>query len=106
MRIKQYNIGIEPSSFYSGGFSGIDYLPGSDLPFFLWEYARKGREASGAGYIAERVLKEHQRFIERTNSTWLVPFLERMAKGESVDIEEIQSKHIELFGRPLEEIKD
>lgn len=33
-----------------------------------------------------------------------MPFLERMAQGEEVPIEEINSRHMELFGKELQTV--
>jgi len=38
------------------------------------------------------------------NADWFVPFLERMARGEDVPIDQINARHVELFGKELQKV--
>lgn len=81
--------------------AGIDYIPDSRLPIAIWDYARTGPDFNGAGLLPSEALRYKHTF-QRMNAEWFFPFLERMATGETVPIEEINARHVELFGQELQ----
>lgn len=84
--------------------TGIDYLPQSSLPIAIWSYFRYGPGHHGAGYSPAEVLQLRQRKLRELNADWFVPFLERMARGEDVPIDQINARHVELFGKELQKV--
>ena len=85
--------------------SGIDYVPDSHLPISIWAYARTGPDYDGAGLLPSEALARYKYLFKRLNAEWFFPFLERMAAGEKVAIEEINARHVELFGQELQDVK-
>ena len=58
------------------------------------------REGASVGFLEAR--KDHLNLFQRNDALWFVPYLDRFIAGEQVTIEEIDAKHSELFGRPLD----
>ena len=85
--------------------SGIDYIPDSRLPIAIWVYARTGPDYDGAGLLPSEALARYKYEFKRLNAEWFLPFLELMAAGENVSIEEINARHVELFGQELQDVK-
>ena len=65
----------------------------------IWE-----DRTGGCFMLSERSLVSWNRSLERYNAGWFMPFLERLATGEAVSIEEMDARHEELFGKPMERI--
>lgn len=83
--------------------SGIDYVPGSDSPITFWDYDFFGPNSDGGSVSAKEALTSwHRRELQRLGAEWFVPFLERMAAGEEVQLSDINARHIEIFGRELQ----
>jgi hypothetical protein len=47
---------------------------------------------------AEALDPKWREHFENANGSWLVPYIERMAKGESVSIEEVSEKYQSIHG--------
>jgi len=84
--------------------TGIDYTPQAELSIGIWKYARSGPDFEGAGYSPAEILQFRRGKLRKLNAEWFVPFLERMAQGEEVSIEEINAHHMELFGKELQKV--
>ena len=89
--------------------AGVEYHPEYlKAPITIWEYSRIGRDASGCSLSYAECLTRvrdrpsFRRMFRQANAEWFLPFVERLAAGEDVTIEEINSKHVELFGKPLQ----
>ena len=107
--IPSYTIGRGEISDRPGNPTGVVYIPDlENYPVGVWEYAPTGRGSSGAGYSFQACITKFadepwfRRLFRDANAEWFIPFIERMAAGEKVPFEEIEARHIELFGKPLE----
>jgi hypothetical protein len=105
-----YTIGRGEISNLPGNPTGVVYIPDHEsYPIGVWEYAPTGRGSSGSGYSFQDCMKNFaekptwfRRLFRDANAEWFIPFIERMAAGEKVPFEEIEARHFELFGEPLE----
>ena len=104
-----YTIGSGEISDLPGNPTGVVYIPALEsYPIGVWEYAPTGKGSSGAGYSYQDCKKKlaasprFRRLFRDANAEWFIPYIERMAAGEKVPIEEIEARHIELFGKPME----
>ena len=105
-----YTIGRGEISGLPGIPTGVVFIPDLDnYPIGVWKYAESGQGSSGSGYSFLQCMENFiekptwfRRLFRDANAEWFIPFIERMAAGEKVPFEEIESRHIELFGKPME----
>ncbi len=78
----------------------VDYAPGHPSgDFYLAE--GDARNGNGGFFRAADVLQEHWRgHLETTGTLWLVPLLERMARGEAVAPAEVLGAYARVHGAP------
>ena len=97
MPIKVYQLGIDPAWDCGVDFRP-DYQPGGLITF--WEGHASG--ADGGSYDFATAL--HPRFrkdFRRAGADWFIPILERLARGEVVEIAEIDAACRAATGRSL-----
>ena len=76
----------------------VTYEPDADRPIGFCDGF--GAHAPGGAYGYTEALQK-RRWLEQLNAKWFVPFLERLARGEEVPVEEIQKAYFDLFGKQL-----
>jgi hypothetical protein len=81
--MKLYQIGLGGSVIYP---YEVHYVPDDALtPILLAE--GDARNGSGSQFSATQALEPQWRYhFERTGTLWFVPFVERLARGEQVDL--------------------
>ena len=85
--------------------TGLDYTARSKSPTIIrWMYARFGPDSDGSSAVPADALRRYRKDFTKLDAEWFMPFLERMAQGEEVPIEEINSRHMELFGKELQTV--
>ena len=93
-----YATTLEGKPLYSWPFT-VDYAPdnpGGD--FYLAE--GDARNGNGGFFRAIEVLKPHWRdHLERAGVLWLIPLLERMARGEDVPSSDVLDVYRQEHGR-------
>ena len=84
---------VQTDRYY--GINYIDNWKGNGPRIGVWQgLARGGREVSGITLEPQNFLKSpHIAFIERTKCAWFLPYVERMARGEDVSLEEIKEAY-------------
>ena len=94
---RAYHIGIGPASH-----SGVDYLPDHPPAGLICFWAGHANDADGGGYDFKTALEPGFRndFV-RLHADWFLPLLERLARGESVDIAEMNRACQAATGHPL-----
>lgn len=97
--IPYYLISADHPGFQSYYTPAVTYDPDSSgRPIGIWDGF--GAHATAGAYACSQAL-ENRHWLEERNAAWFIPFLERLAKGERVPIEEIQKAYFELFGKDL-----
>ena len=89
--------GYDPQVF--GYPYGVDYSPDTpETPIIFWEGS--GHMASGGLFTAAQALEaqwaDHVRFA---GVEWVVPLIERLARGELVALEEVLAAYKAVHGR-------
>lgn len=79
-------------------YYGVEYLDdyqGEGPRIGVWQgHARGGRELSGAALTPVAFLHSpHRAFFEKTKCEWFLPFVERMASGEILSIDEVRKAY-------------
>jgi hypothetical protein len=94
-----YGTTREGKPLYSWPYS-VDYTPGCPQgEFFLSE--GDARNGNGAFFPAASVLgPEWRGHLETAGALWLVPLLERMARGEDVSRSEVLDAYRHVHGKP------
>lgn len=105
LKNNRYVIGRGVSVYGAPERCGIDYVEGAQKPILVWDIAPEGPAGVGAQVSPSQALA-YKRDFARSNADWFWPLLERMAKGESVTLDQISAVHEELFGRPLQVATD
>ncbi|MEM6822265.1 MAG: hypothetical protein AAF558_10015 [Verrucomicrobiota bacterium] len=99
--MKRYLIGkghLENQSHYP---YGVSYCPANiHKPIEIWEGI--GPASQGGCFSPEQALKDKwKQHFTISRSMWFIPYIERMKKGESIELQEIIDKHESLFNRPI-----
>ena len=94
-----YQIGVGGDRVYP---YEVHYVPDDALtPILLAE--GDARNGTGSRFSATQALEPQWRYhFERTDSLWFVPFVERLARGESVGLNEILNEYERIHGRQVE----
>lgn len=94
-----YHTKRDGTPLYSWPFS-VDYAPGHPAgEFYLAE--GDARNGNGGFCRAHEALQIHGRgHLETTGTLWLVPLLERMARGEAVAPAEVLDAYAQIHGGP------
>jgi hypothetical protein len=97
-----YQIGVGGDRIYP---YEVHYVPDDALtPILLAE--GDARNGSSSRFSAAQALEPQWRYhFERTDSLWFVPFVERLARGESVGLNEILIEYKRIHGRQAEFVK-
>jgi hypothetical protein len=100
MAIKSYVIGFKSFSKYDN--YGVKYHIGYDADgrmVTVWEGPLGGNGRSGSTLNPQELLqrlkngKSFRRYFEITECEWFIPYIERMAEGDDVQIEEIRQAY-------------
>ena len=91
-----YQIGVGGDRVYP---YEVHYVPDDALtPILLAE--GDARNGSGSRFSAIQALEPQWRYhFERTGTLWFLPFVERLAQGESVGLNEILNGYKRIHGR-------
>ena len=94
-----YLISANHPGFYTMSRPMVAYCP--DEPAYPIDIGEGyGPHCLGSSYSFRDAL-ENRRWLEEANASWFIPFLERLAAGEQVPIEEIQEAYRLLFGKEM-----
>ena len=97
-----YQIGVGGDRVYP---YEVHYVPDDALtPILLAE--GDARNGTGSRFSATQALEPQWRYhFEKTDSLWFVPFVERLARGESVGLNEILKEYKRIHGCKAEFVK-
>ncbi|GEM_PF-2258124 len=96
----KYLVGIQFLEWEHYPF-GVSYCPyNPEAPIELWEGYFK--ESAGGNHSLKEALEPRRRFFfTNAKAEWFIPCIERMARGETISLEEIDAKHKELTGMSM-----
>ena len=84
----------------------IYYLPDRETKPIFTECSVPHMAAGGFLTPQEALDSKWADLFRDANAEWFLPFLRRMADGERVGLEEIQSRHQTVRGTPLLRVED
>lgn len=102
MAVETYTIGLKRLSEYDN--YGVEYHPNFESygrMITVWEGTLGGNGKSGATLSPQELLKRvregkaFRRYFEITDCEWFIPYIQRMAEGNDVSIEEIKKAYRE-----------
>jgi hypothetical protein len=100
--MKVYQLGVGGDAIYP---YEVHYVPEDALtPILLAE--GDARNGTGSRFSATQALEPQWRYhFERTGTLWFVPFVERLARGEPVVLNEVLNGYKRIHGHKAEFVK-
>jgi hypothetical protein len=92
---ERYRIGLGAVGSYPYGVEFWPENPGE--PIYFWEGS--GHMSAGGMFTAQQALESQWRdHLETAGAIWFVPFIERLAAGERLDMLEVEQAYHRLHG--------